>query len=67
MVTQLCKYTKSHQTVDFKRVTNARQGWIMPLILATQEAEIRRMSLLKLVRANSLQAPNMKKRAGGVA
>jgi hypothetical protein len=49
---------------------NARHSWLMPVILAIQEAEISRIKVQKPAQANSLQDLISKKpsqrRAGGV-
>jgi hypothetical protein len=39
----------------------ARCQWLMPIILATQEAEIRRIVVLSQTLANSLRDPILKK------
>jgi hypothetical protein len=58
-------------SVFFKEVKPARCQWLTPVILATQEAEIRRIVNQSQSQANSLRNPISKKsiqnRAGGVA
>jgi hypothetical protein len=54
-----------------ERVFLARCSWLTPVILATQEAEIRRIEVQSQLGANSSRDPTLKKpsqkRAGGVA
>jgi hypothetical protein len=53
-----------------KRGLFARHWWLMPVILATQEAEIRRIEVRsqprQIVRETSSQKNPSQKRAGGV-
>jgi hypothetical protein len=45
---------------DVKRVLKAGCWWLTPAILATQEAEIRRITVQSQPRANSSQDPILK-------
>jgi hypothetical protein len=45
----------------------AGHWWLTPVILATQEVEIRRIMVRSQPQASSLQDPSQKKRAGRVA
>jgi hypothetical protein len=42
-------------TIQNKNHTQDRCWWLTPVILATQDAEIRRIAVQKLAQANSLQ------------
>jgi hypothetical protein len=54
-----------------RRLVIARSWWLMPIILATQEADIRRITIRfqprKIVGETLSQKTYHKKRAGGVA
>jgi hypothetical protein len=58
-------------TSSFKNLVSMGLWWLTPVIIATQEAEIRRIMVQNQSQANSLQNPILKKlitkRAGGVA
>jgi hypothetical protein len=45
----------------FKNLESCRHPWLMPVILAAQEAEIRRIAVRRQAWANSLQDPISKK------
>jgi hypothetical protein len=53
--------------LSFKRLTNAKRQWLMPVILATQEAEIRRITVRRQTGQIVWEKTHHKNRAGGVA
>jgi hypothetical protein len=59
----MCKSRGSFTGIQFTHFKDkeARHQWLMPVILATQEAEIRRIVGLKAAWANCLQHPISKK------
>jgi hypothetical protein len=53
--------TPWESTICMLSKLGARHPWLMPIILATQEAEIRRITVLSQAWANSSQDPISKK------
>jgi hypothetical protein len=54
-------FTKESYTTACEKPKGAGRWWLTPVILTTQEAEIRRIIVQSQPRANSLQDPILKK------
>jgi hypothetical protein len=53
--------TKNKRHLFYFKTSNARHWWLTPIILATQEAEIRRITVRSQPPANSSGDPILKK------